>query len=128
MISLETLWYDPALLLPLVRDFRLSLCADAGHHFKYGHDIDQTFDLFHKEISIIHLHGVDPAGGQKGDKPRDHIGLDRLSVAHFEQVIRHLSRFTGTVSLEVFNCANLDASLKRLAGVFSGIPVLETAG
>lgn len=123
LISVETLWYDPAILLPLVRDFGLSLCADAGHHFKYGYDLDQTFDGFQEAISIIHLHGADLTG----DRPKDHIGLDRLSGAHFEQIVHHLSRFTGTVSIEVFNYPNLEASLKHLATVFSDIPVLERA-
>jgi len=121
LISVETLWYDPEILRSLVRDFGLRLCADAGHHFKYGYDIDTTFAWFREDISIVHLHGVDLTG----EKPKDHIGLDRLSEIHFEQLVSHLSRFTGTVSLEVFNFLNLEASLKRLAAAFSDIPVLE---
>ena len=120
MISVETLWYDPAPLLPLVREFGLSLCADAGHHFKYGYDLDRTFEWF-KNIAIVHLHGVDLSGST----PRDHIGLDLLSEFHFEHICNILSEFTGTVSLEVFNYPNLDASLKRLAKVFSDIPILQ---
>jgi len=117
LISVETLWYDPEVLLPLVREFGLSLCADAGHHFKYGYDLNRTFDLFREKISIVHLHGVDT----KIFPPKDHIGLNKLSDFHFDMVTHILTGFTGTVSLEVFNRVNLDACLERMAEVFTGV-------
>ena len=122
-ISVETLWYDPVILAPLVDAFNLSICADAGHHFKYGWDLDRTFDRFGDRISIVHLHGVDVTG----PKPKDHIGLDRFSPAHFDRVVTLLSGFTGIVSLEVFNYPNLESSLDCLGRVFKDIPVLERA-
>ncbi|WDP90712.1 MAG: TIM barrel protein [Desulfobacter sp.] len=123
-ISVETLWYDPAVLAPLVRQYGHSLCADLGHHFKYGFGVEQTREIFDKEISIVHLHGVDLTG----ERPRDHLGLDRMANDHFDRVVGFLTGFKGTVSLEVFNYPNLDHSLKRLANHFTDIPVLERTG
>ncbi|PIE60952.1 MAG: sugar phosphate isomerase [Desulfobacterales bacterium] len=120
-ISVETLWYDPAVLKTLVNRFGLSLCADLGHHFKYGYDPHGTFEMFGKDIAIVHLHGVD----LMGERPKDHIGLDRMENDHFDQVVQCLSGYTGTVSLEVFNAANLQSSLARMSKWFLNIPVLD---
>jgi sugar phosphate isomerase/epimerase len=116
-ISLETLWYPPVSLQPLVMDFDLSLCLDAGHHFKYGHDLRTTVDLFSKKIPVVHLHGVDFSG----PVPRDHIGLNLLPEALFAMTTEWLSTYEGVVSLEVFNLENLNSSLARLATVFNKI-------
>jgi sugar phosphate isomerase/epimerase len=121
LISLETLWYQPEPLKPLIDDFNLSLCLDAGHHFKYDYDLKTTFDLFGKDISLVHLHGVDFSG----QGPRDHTGLDRLPHDLFDLTTRLLATYEGTVCLEVFNLENLTRSLVRLAGVFNKIPQLE---
>jgi len=118
IISLETLWYPHAFLAGLVTAFDLSLCVDAGHHFKYGHDLKTTFGLHGERISIVHLHGVDFSG----PVPKDHIGLDRLPDAMFQKAVKLLSTYEGVVSLEVFNLENLNRSLSRLSTVFGNIP------
>jgi len=114
-ISLETLWYSPSYLQPLVTEFDLSLCIDAGHHFKYGHDLRTTFELFKGKIPVVHLHGVDFSG----PAPRDHTRLDRLPNELFAEIAQLLSAFEGVVSLEVFNLENLNRSLAKLATVFN---------
>jgi len=119
-LCIETLWYDPVLFEAMVKDCNLSVCADLGHHFKYGYDPARTFAMFGDRISLIHLHGVDM--GQT--PPKDHTGLDRLPGDLFEQVADILKTFTGTVSIEVFGLAPLKASLKRLGVLFpSDIPL-----
>ena len=60
-IGIETLWYDPILFESMVTDYKLSVCADLGHHFKYGYDPARTLAMFGDKISLIHLHGVDMA-------------------------------------------------------------------
>ena len=117
-ISLETLWYAPAYLQPLVTEFDLSLCIDAGHHFKYGHDLRTTFELFRGKIPVVHLHGVDFSG----PAPKDHIGLDKLPNDMFYQTTDLLSTYEGVVSLEVFNLEKLNRSLVKLSTVFNNIP------
>lgn len=116
LISLETLWYSPVCLHPLVMDFGLSLCIDAGHHFKYGHDLRTTFEAYADRIPVVHLHGVEFSG----PVPKDHIGLDQLPDEMFDQTAKLLARYEGVVSLEVFNLENLNRSLAKLSTVFSG--------
>jgi sugar phosphate isomerase/epimerase len=122
ILSLETLWYSPACLKNPVTAFDLSLCIDAGHHFKYNHDLRTTFEGYGERIPVVHLHGVDfsdPA-------PKDHIGLDRLPDDLFHLTAELLAVYEGVVSLEVFNLENLNRSLARLSEVFGNISVLES--
>ncbi len=120
IISLETLWYDPACLEPLVRDYGVSICMDAGHHFKYNYDLKTSFELFKDKISLIHLHGVDFTKSS----PRDHLGLGCLPQPLFDQTMEVMTNYRGTISLEVFNLANLENSLDRLGQIFNNIPRL----
>ena len=120
-IGVETLWYSPEIFADLVRDFHLSVCADLGHHIKYGYDTARTFELFGPKISLIHLHGVDTSL----DPPRDHIGLDKMAPEAFNAVMEQLKRYTGTVSLEVFKLANLQDSLCALTRIFDDIPEIK---
>jgi len=122
LISLETLWYSPVCLQRLVEDFGLSLCIDAGHHFKYGHDLKTTFGAYADRIPVVHLHGVDFSG----PTPKDHTRLDRLPDDLFCLATDLLSTYEGTVSLEVFNLENLKHSLAKLSRVFCNIPNLES--
>ncbi|MBA3009558.1 MAG: sugar phosphate isomerase/epimerase [Proteobacteria bacterium] len=120
-ICLETLWYAPGCLGSLVTDFGLALCVDAGHHFKYGHDLGTTFAVHRDRIPVVHLHGVDFSGPD----PKDHTSLDRLPSDLFSLAVRLLADYGGTVSLEVFNLENLTRSLAHLSFVFADIPTLE---
>ncbi len=111
-ISVETLDYPPLWLEPVAEALDLSVCLDIGHLMEYGFDIAETFKRFKDRISILHLYGGVEAG-------RGHVGLDRLPGAHVPAVKDVLSRFTGTVSLEVFSYEDLKSSLaalKQLAG------------
>jgi sugar phosphate isomerase/epimerase len=123
LISLETLWYDPDTLYRLVKDYDLSLCIDAGHHFKYGHDLRATFERFKDNIPLVHLHGVDLSG----PVPKGHTRLDRLPHELFRLTTKLLTAYEGTVSLEVFNLENLNHSLAQLSRVFKNIPILSVA-
>ena len=121
----ETLWYDPVHFSGMVGDYGLSVCADAGHHFKYGYDLSDSFTLFKDRIPLIHLHGVDFDNPDlKTGRPKDHQGLDRLPETMFDRVIACLETYSGTVSLEVFNLKNLGSSLVKLGRFFGNIPRL----
>jgi len=117
IISIETLDYPFTLIESLVSDFNLSVCIDAGHQIKYNTDLVQTFEKHQSRTSIIHLHGV--AFGD--DHIKDHTSLDQLPEKYFNQVQTILERFTGVVSLEVFNLENLNRSLLFLSTVFNNI-------
>ena len=119
-IGVETLWYPPDLLKNLVNELGLSVCADLGHHIKYGHDIPRTFELFGPKITLIHLHGVDT----RREPPQDHIGLDKTAPGEFRKIMAPLKHYTGTVCLEVFKLADLQGSLAALAQIFNGIPCI----
>lgn len=117
-IAVETLWYSPDLLKDPVNEFGLSVCADLGHHIKYGHDMTRTFELFGPKINLIHLHGVDT----RLEPPKDHIGLDKMAPVEFKKVMDHLKHYTGTVCLEVFKLTCLKGSLAALSKNFNDIP------
>ncbi len=117
-LALETLNYDPMLLAPVLSAYpELGITLDMGHFFKYGFDLNPFVGTYRDRIPLIHLHGVDVTKVP----PQDHIGLDRLPGRNFSQVTQLLSRFNGTVCLEVFNLDNLNRSLETLASVFNHI-------
>ncbi|MCF8091372.1 MAG: sugar phosphate isomerase/epimerase [Desulfotignum sp.] len=114
VISVETLDYPPACLTPLLAAHDLQICLDVGHHFRYGHDLERSFNMFQDRLAVIHLHGV--AGS--GQTLRDHAGLDQLPPAQLHKVLEVLKRYSGCVNLEVFNRPDLNRSLKVLSEVF----------
>ena len=117
-ISVETLDYPFRHIEPLIKEFHLSVCVDAGHQIRYGHNLLQTFEAHRSRIPLIHLHGVDRSGPEK----KDHKALDLLSQEEILKVIRVLENFRGVVSLEVFNLENLTRSLSVLSRYFQDIP------
>jgi hypothetical protein len=118
IISVETLDYPFPYMEPLIKEFHLSVCLDAGHQIRYGHDLLQTFEAHRSRIPLIHLHGVDGSGPEK----KDHKALDLLSQEEILKIVRVLENFRGVVSLEVFNLENLTRSLSVLSRYFQDIP------
>jgi len=119
-VGVETLWYPPDLFKDLINEFGLSVCADLGHHIKYGYDIPSTFELFGPKINLIHLHGVNT----RLEPPQGHIGLDKMAPTEFGKIMAPLKHYTGTVCLEVFKLADLQGSLAALSEIFNGIPCI----
>ena len=117
-VGVETLWYPPDIFKTLVNEFGLSVCADLGHHIKYGYDISRTFGLFGPKISLVHLHGVDT----RREPPKAHTGLDKMPPGKFKEIVDLLKHYTGTVCIEVFNLADLQKSLLALGQTFNDIP------
>ncbi|MFA5902890.1 MAG: hypothetical protein WC836_03080 [Desulfobacula sp.] len=89
IISVETLDYPFSYIEPLIREFHLSVCVDAGHQIRYGYDPFQPFDTYKSRIPIIHLHGVDGSGGIK----KDHKALDVFSLESLNRSLLVLSRY-----------------------------------
>ncbi len=117
IISIETLDYPFGFVEPLIEQFNLSVCIDAGHQIKYGHNLLKTFDKHKHRTSIIHLHGVDFTQSIISD----HTSLDKLPPQYMSQVKTVLNDYSGVVSLEVFNYDNLHHSLLSLSNLFKNI-------
>jgi len=105
-ISIETLMYPFEWAEKIIKDFNLSVCIDIGHLILLKNDPEDIFNKFKNITSIIHLHGV--------QQDRDHLALDTISKKHMASVMKILTRFTQTVSLEVFSYGNLVRSLNFL--------------
>jgi len=118
IISIETLDYPFCFLETLVEEFNLSVCIDVGHQIKYGYNLLETYEKHKLRTSIIHLHGVEFFD----QNIKDHTSLDKLPEQYFSQIQTILEKFTGVVSLEVFNLENLNRSLTVLAKLFRNIP------
>jgi adenosylcobalamin phosphodiesterase len=114
IISIETLNYPFKLIEPIVDEYGFSVCVDAGHLIKYGYDITSIFDKYNDRIPLIHLHGVDFTK----TPPKDHTSLDKTSEDKFTETLEVLKKFSGVVSLEVFNKQDLISSLACLEKLF----------
>lgn len=114
IISIETLDYPFSLTDSLVEEFDLSVCLDVGHQIKYGYDLLETYGKHQSRVSIIHLHGV----AFSEHKIKDHTGLDQMPEKYFRQIQTVLEKFSGVVSLEVFNLENLKRSLLFLSKTY----------
>ena len=117
IMSIETLDYPFDFVEPLIEEFNLSVCLDAGHQIKYGYNLLQTFEKHKSKTAIIHLHGVDFSQS----KIKDHTSLDKLPGQYMKQVKTILNDYSGVVSLEVFNLENLNRSLICLSKLFRDI-------
>lgn len=106
LIAIETLDYPPEIIGDILSDLNVSMCMDVGHLIVHGYDVSTVFDKYSDKIALIHLHGVD---GHK-----DHLALDRLPEKLKPPVFEMLSRFSGSVSLEVFSFDDLKRSLDIL--------------
>lgn len=117
-ISLETLDFPPEFLFPVLDATPMALCIDAGHLIRHEYDISGLFDRYSQRVPLIHFHGVDYAHVE----PKDHQGLDRTPLDRVESTLGVLKKFTGVVSLEVFNLDNLKASLGWMERYFYAEP------
>ncbi|MEJ2730898.1 MAG: cobamide remodeling phosphodiesterase CbiR [Deltaproteobacteria bacterium] len=104
LISIENLDYPFEILDPIICDLDLTICLDYGHLILQGDDIDTFFKTYAAKTAIIHLYGV--------AVNHFHFALDRLPEKFLPPIMGLLANFKGTVSMEVFSYADLDASLK----------------
>lgn len=107
-ICIENLDYDFGLATPIVKALDLSVCMDMGHLLAQGRALAPFFTRWQDRIAVVHLHGV------VGNK--DHLPLDRLSGNPMTEVIQLLAGFDGSVVMEVYSEAALEASLGWLKG------------
>jgi sugar phosphate isomerase/epimerase len=105
-LSVENLFYPFDMVEAIIHEFHLSVCLDIGHLVMVDADIEKTFDSWPEKTAIVHLHGV--------KNKQDHLALDHMPPKQMETIIRRLSRFNGTVSIEVFSFPELSSSLNFL--------------
>ena len=105
-ISIETLMYPFEWIEKIIREFNFSVCIDIGHLILLKTDFKDIFNQYQNITSIIHLHGV--------QRDRDHMPLDTISKEHMTSVMKILTHFTRSVSLEVFSYSHLVHSLNFL--------------
>lgn len=106
MLSVETLSYPLEWIDGLLKAFDLSICLDICHMIIHERDWKSFYNLYAERIPIIHLYGF--------RQTHEHLGLDQLPTDTRKPVGDILSRFSGTLCLEVFSYTHLDASLKIL--------------
>jgi sugar phosphate isomerase/epimerase len=105
-ISIETLGYPIEWIEDILKEFGFSVCLDIGHILNYGLDLKLYLERYLKEVSIIHLHGL-----QNGI---DHLGIDRLSDSVLKLIFSYLHDYRGILSIEVFSFDDLRKSLTIL--------------
>jgi sugar phosphate isomerase/epimerase len=110
-LSIETLDFNPRWLVEIVESLELAICVDVGHLLRFGYDLASTIALFQPRTTVYHLHGV---AGQK-----DHLSLERLAAEARRILPPVLEKFSGTVSLEVFNYRRFTESIDSLARLLS---------
>lgn len=104
--SIETLDYPLEWVGDIIHDLDLSVCIDIGHLIRYGYLSAQSLKLWQERTEIYHIHGA------AGD--RDHLPLGNLATEAAEILIPLLKQFTETVSIEVFNYSDFQASAETL--------------
>ena len=104
LISIENLDYPFEFLVPIISELDLTICLDCGHLILHGDDIEKFFNAFSAITAIIHLYGV--------AQNHFHGALDQLPENLINPIMKLLAKFHGTVSMEVFSYADLNASLR----------------
>jgi len=98
--------WDPEVFAPLLDELPVSRTIDVGHFWLCGEDPMEHLRRWIDRTKIIHLHGV---------VERDHASLAAVRGSELDRVVCFLlSRFTGIVTLEVFNMADLTSSIEAL--------------
>jgi len=94
-LCVENLDYPFGWCEPLVDKFGLGICVDLGHLWGGGYDADAHLKRYLARTSVIHLHGV-----REG---HDHLALTALPYGRLRQLLNSIDKFTGVLTLEIFN-------------------------
>jgi sugar phosphate isomerase/epimerase len=99
--------WDPAAFAPIVAALPVSRTIDIGHLWLQGADPLDHLTRWVDRTRVIHLHGI---------AERDHASLAHVPAGRLDPVIALLAeRFSGVLTLEVFNEADLASSQAALA-------------
>ncbi len=103
-IAIENTFVDLTELSDVILESPFNICMDFGHLFIRKQDPEKFRKVFKNKISIIHIHGI--------DKGQDHKALNVTAPFELNMMLESLKGFEGTVIIEVFNEADLEASLQ----------------
>lgn len=106
-ICLENLAYPFAWCDVFLERFGLGACLDTGHLELGGGDVAAHFQRYADRISVIHLHGVKDG--------RDHRPLTALPADRLSRFLNSIDKFTGVLTLELFEFEAVRLSLNCLA-------------
>jgi len=99
--------WDPEAFAPIVAALPVSRTIDIGHLWLQGADPLDHLARWVDRARVIHLHGI---------AERDHASLAHVPAERLDPVIALLvERFSGVLTLEVFNQADLESSQAALA-------------
>ncbi len=103
--------WDPEAFAPIVQALPVSRTIDIGHLWLQGADPLDHLAAWVDRARVIHLHGI---------AERDHASLAHVPSGRLDPVIAFLAeRFSGVLTLEVFNEADLASSQAALAAAIS---------
>ena len=110
--AVENLCYPWTCNPPLALETGCSLCTDIGHLMMTGSDLDTALETMLPLTRVIHLHGI--------HNGKDHSSLAWMKENHafMSSLKTHLSRYTGVLTLEVFEESDTFTSLATLAELF----------
>ncbi len=98
--------WNPDLYAPIFDELPVSRTADLGHLWLRGEDAAAVLAGWLDRTRVVHLHGV---------ATRDHASLKHVRPEQLDPVVELLqARFTGVVTLEVFDAGDLHSSLETL--------------
>ena len=109
-LCVELLDYDFALIEPVIEALDLSIALDVGHGVRDGRDELGEIERYLPRARLLQWHGTSPAG-------RDHLSLRHYPRERARALLALLNArgYTGVLTLEVFDAAELDSSHAVLA-------------
>lgn len=95
LLCVENLNYPFTWCEPLADHFYLGVCIDLGHLWVGGDNVEVHLKRHLPKTRVIHLHGVSDG--------RDHLALTTLQPTRLRQILNSIDKFTGVLTLEIFN-------------------------
>lgn len=95
LLCVENLNYPFAWCEPLLDTFGLGVCIDLGHLWVGGDNVEAHLQRHLPRTRVIHLHGVHDG--------HDHLALTALPPGRLRQLLNSIDKFTGVLTLEIFN-------------------------
>ena len=103
LLCVENLNYPFAWCESLLNRFGLGVCIDLGHLWVNGDNVKAHLKRHLPRTRVIHLHGV-----RNG---RDHLALTALPPTRLRSILNSIDKFTGVLTLEIFNYAEVRDSM-----------------
>lgn len=102
-------------ILPLVEQFGVSICLDAGHLAWQGDSATEFLARHGERVREVHLHDAASGPPGSGFRVRDHLALGQGNI-DYHRLLRMLedAGFEGAVILENNTREDLEESLKQI--------------